>query len=316
MGVDLRRVLGDLGIRVERVDGEHYIALCPYHQDDEPSWYIRRRGEKKGLHHCFACVEGGDLLALVMHCKGYGTRDGAREWLDKHGEALTPRDLDAPAVELHVARRRAAFRMARGYVFEPLAEWPGPVRDYAEERGLDGRQVERWSVGYALEGRLQGRIVFPVHDDRGSLASYMGRAFTEQGKRYLYPRSEEGPDQEAMFGERHWPDRDSRKRHVVVVTEGALKSLAVERATGHYHGALGGSGVSAMRVAKLARWGTVVVLTDEDPAGRQAREELAGGLGGHTRVVHVRLDEGKDPDTVSPHRLRKRIEACLVRTAE
>lgn len=309
MAGDLRTILKRLGIEVVRESADHYEALCPYHDDTNPSWRIRRRGERRGLHHCQACKEGGDLVELVKQCKGYGTRDGAKGWLEKIGEEVTVADLEAPAVRLVIQGGLArAFRMPAGVDTTPLEQWPGPVREYAEGRGLTAEQVARWGVGYALEGRLAGRIVVPVRRTGGELAGYMARAFGRSKRRYLYPYESEGADLSVMFGEAGW--RGARAS--VVLTEGALKSLAVERVVpGAMHAALGGSGLRPMYVAKLATFQRVVVMTDEDPAGRRVGDELEAVLRGAATTARVRLPEGKDADTVEPEVLRAALAAAL-----
>src|SRR6202034_1042928 len=165
-----------LGIEVKQA-GDHYVGLCPYHEDRSPSWRIRRRGEKAGLHHCQACKAGGDIIELVKHCKGYGTRDGAQAWLERAGEEVTVADLQIDPVRLVVGEHTSrAFRMPRGFEGEGnLETWPSIAAEYAASRGLTDAQVRRWGIGYALEGRLKGRLVVPVRDLRGQVQNYMGR---------------------------------------------------------------------------------------------------------------------------------------------
>jgi DNA primase len=305
---DVLRVLKRLGIDDGRVFGSHYTARCPYHEDAHPSWQIRISGERRGLHHCHSCKEGGDLFDLVMQVRGYGMRASAVGWVEEHFGAATEEDLRVPAVQVvaGVARPRA-FRMPAGVCMgESWDLWPTVAREYARARGLTGEQGERWGVGYALEGRLHGRLVLPIHNVHGSVVSYVGRAFLDLPKRYLYPRTEEGADKDVMFGERHWPV-PTIGRGTVVVTEGAFKSLAVERAIPVVsHAALGGSGVRLMHVTRLGTFKRVVVFTDADAAGEAAGDELVARL---TRpgceVLRARLAPGEDADSVTEEKLQE-----------
>lgn len=311
MAYDVERVLARLGIEYRAV-GQHCQARCPYHDDHEPSWRIRRHGEKSGLHYCQACKVGGDLVALVMHVRGYGTWAAAKEWLDQF--RVDAEDLRVKPVRVVVEGERE-FRMPAGVVEgQLLADWPTPVRLEVERRGLDARDVLFWELGYALEGRLAGRVVVPIHDNDGKLKSYVARSFGRAPRKYLYPTTEEGPDMDVMFGEVEWDSykRDDNARNTAVVTEGAFKSMAVSKCfVGEpvFQAALGGSPAPPREahVAKLATFGHVVVLTDSDPPGELAGDALEAALGGHTRVSRARLPLGQDADSVPAEVLRRTL---------
>lgn len=302
---DVRRVLARLGIE-GRVFGDHLLALCPFHEDQTPSWRIRLRGDRKGLHHCFACKEGGDLYDLVMHVREYGTRAAAVGWVEEHFGSATKEDLTLPAIQLvsGLAHQRRKFRMPAGFEEQALEEWPTIPREYLAERGVTADQALRWGIGYALDGRLHGRIVIPIHNVWGELCSYVGRAFLDMPKRYLYPDEKEGADVDVMFGERHWP-APVPQRGLVVLLEGALKALAVERAFPQIAvAALGGSDVRLLHLTKLSTFRRVLVFTDADAPGEEAGDELVASLSGMTKTARVRLPIGEDADSVPIQKVR------------
>lgn len=314
--VEVAAVLARLGIAVVSDRNGHLTALCPFHDDRTPSWRIRKDGERRGLHHCQSCKEGGDIIHLVQHVRGYATRTAAEDWLRDRFGAADKRDLD-PSTFLVAAQPVRVlppfgriFKMPAGVVQVPLDRWVTPARRYAEGRGIDARQVDRWAVGYAVDGKLRGRIVLPVEDIHGRLSGYMARAYGVAERRYLYPAEGDGADLDVMFGELGWLVRSDR---CVVVTEGALKSLAVERVmgTGLAHAALGGSGLRPMHVAKLSRFKRVVVLTDADEAGLEAGDLLEGALGRHARTYRATLPKGQDADSVAPEVLRAALAPHL-----
>jgi DNA primase len=303
--VNVRRTLERLRIDVLLEHGHHLTARCPSgaHDDKHPSWRVRIDGDKQGLHHCQACKFGGDLVDLVKHVKGYGTRTAAKAWIDKEGQEASPEDLRAPQVRLRVAlAEERAFKLPAGVEVKPFERWSTAPARYARERGIDEEQANKWGLGYAVHGRLSGRLVVPVRDAKGRLASYMARTFVGADRRYLYPREEEHADHDVLFGEEHW-----RGQPNAVLTEGALKSLAVDRLgiPDVAQAAIGGSGVRPMHVAKLeARFKRVVVLTDNDPAGNDAGERMVMALrAGRFQAVRAKLEPGEDPDSVEPGRL-------------
>ncbi len=194
-------------------------------------------------------------------------------------------------LEFAPLRGSRPFLMPREFIAEPLGEWVTPARKYAERRGITPQQVGRWFLGYAVDGKLAGRIVIPTTARAGFACGYMARSFADARRRYLYPAASERPDLDTMFGELHWPSPAARGRNEVVVTEGALNALAVERAkpgTG-YLAALGGRHVRPMHVGKLATFGLVTILTDPDDAGDAVARELQLALGRHAETRRVRL---------------------------
>lgn len=284
--IDVPRLLDRLGIR-GAASGQWIVANCPDpdHVDRNPSWRINR---DTGKFRCFSCGFHGGPVRLVMIALGLKAR-AAEEWIA--GEELAaPAALEVDVTVKPTTRRE--FRLPAGVTIAPLAEWPAPPRDYVESRGVTAAQVVRWGLGYAVDGKQAGRVIFPVRDSRGVLVSYTGRSFTGARKKYREPDNDEGPDHGAIFGEQHW----DRSRGWLVVTEGALDALAVERVTGHCVGAMYGSQIAPGHIARLSMWADagIVLAVDADPAGDRVAEELRDCLVRSVRIVRWRPPVGED----------------------
>jgi DNA primase len=308
------RVLAALRIKEASRRGDRSWALCPFHEDKTASnFFVRWRGKRRGQWHCFACHEGGVLRELVERRLGIDTK-AAIQWLR---QILANEEVDRPKVTRVTVDVRTplarSFAMPSGTIEEPLAEWVGPAREYAEERGLTAEQVARWRIGYAVDGRLACRLIFPVFAASGVPCSYMARTFVGQEPRYLYPHeSEPGYDQDVIYGESAW----GAERDVVIVLEGAIKALAVERAMEiDLHrpaiAAIGGSGIRAMHALKLASFGLVIDFCDQDKAGDDASKDLHAAIGRHAKIVCARLPAGLDADTVPRDEVRRVLSTWL-----
>lgn len=304
--VDVPRLLSVLGIDAEH-QGDRWLARCPSgaHPDRKPSWDILDLPgtEKNGLHVCRSCGFGGTAIDLVVHRVGI-TREGAVGF-------IAERAMGAPDVPRAV---RADWKLPAGFalppevVVAPVASWPETPRRYLLDRGVLPEQVTRWGIGYALYGALAGRIVIPARDKVGRVLNYTARSFAGHAKRYLNARDADGPDASAVFGEQHWPAINVRP--LVVVTEGALNALAVERVWRSPVAALFGSSVRLAHVGKIATFGAALILTDPDLAGDRAGEKLAAAIKGHVdglRLARVELPRGTDADSVEPAELRRAL---------
>jgi DNA primase len=298
--VDPRRLLASLELEVFEDQGAELVARCPSrsHPDRNPSWTIRVGGEKNGLHTCRSCGFGGDAFTLAMHVLGVGF-GVAKEWVEEHavkqGEQAVASSV---SVDLTLRAPKRGFVMPAG--FDRTSPWPAPPYQYLRMRGITHEQIERWGIGYALEGKLAGRVVIPIRDRAGRLGGYVARTFSGQPVRYLTPATEERADPAAVFGEEAWVNDGD-----VVVCEGAINALAVERLTRGCVAALGGSRVDPGAVAKLAKFCGVVVLTDSDPSGDKAWGELFAALGQHVRIVRAKMPVGTDPASAESSVLRE-----------
>jgi len=292
----VQKTLEKLGVVAERNGRRWWAEQCPLPSHGAPNpkhqwqnFFVRDNdSERPGQWHCFSCKAGGTLVDLVMEMRGVDV-DEAREWLRTIGEQAAP-----PILRVRfepVGPRR--FRMPAGVEFGPLARWNSVARQYVECRGITADQVERWGIGYALEGRLDGRIVFPIRNRAGELANYAARTFVGDEVRYLAAHESEHPDLSAMWGEHRWPA--ARADRMVVVFEGITNGLAIERAwnpgSSPALAGLQGSAIEHRKLARLASFQLVLVATDPDRAGEHAAREIASALGPKVRRLRYPTEQ-------------------------
>ena len=148
--------------------------------------------------------------------------------------------------------------------------------------------------------RLRGRVTFPIHDVRGRVVGFGGRALA-QGQDPKYLNTPETPvfrKRETFYG---FPDAltELRRAGRAVVCEGYFDRIALARAGVGEALATCGTALTAEHASQLSRrTNEVILLFDGDPAGRAAMERslevlLPEGL----RVRAVALPSGEDPDS-------------------
>jgi DNA primase len=300
MSTRAERVLTALRIEHE-TKGHRAWARCPFHDDNDPSWTIQINGSRAGLHHCFSCKRGGDLVDLVRHVQTLSRRE-AEDWLEDLGKKYDPPKVAARVVERDARLGRKRFRLPLEVVIEPFERWPSAARRYAERRGITAAQVDLFGLGYAVDARLAGRLVFPARSGfTARPESYSARSFVDEEPRYLTPHERENADPGAIFGEHLWPAPGHRS--VLILTEGSIDALAVVRVTLLPVGALGGSEFAGPQAMRVATFPAVIVLTDPDEAGDKAALKIRAALGRHVQVVRARLPEGMDAAKMDPDEL-------------
>lgn len=52
--------------------GQNYIALCPFHNERTPSFYLYT---ETNSYHCYGCQEHGDVIKLTMYLYGIEFKD-------------------------------------------------------------------------------------------------------------------------------------------------------------------------------------------------------------------------------------------------
>src|SRR5437667_12509203 len=64
----LADVVASYGIALRRESAGTYRALCPFHQERTPSFWIDARQGAADQHHyfCFGCTSSGDVITFVM----------------------------------------------------------------------------------------------------------------------------------------------------------------------------------------------------------------------------------------------------------
>ncbi len=309
--MEIARLLSELGIAAT-ARGRDFWAPCPLpdHADNDPSWHV---SDDTGVWYCFGCARGGGPAQLVRRCLGIEF-DAARAWLREHRfeerGGPVPEGLGVSILP-SIFGGHAAFVMPPGVSFRPFEDWPKPFRDFVFKRRIDLWQIDRWRLGYAVDGRLGGRVVFPIEDERERLGSYTARTVCGDRRRYLTPDREESPSPGAVFGARYWPSPAERSYGTVVLTEGAINALACEKAGSMYVAALGGSNPHPLQIAKIARFGRIIVASDPDSAGMRVARQISA-LSRWCKVARAEIPKGKDAADLTTEELR----TCLGESLE
>ncbi|MHA1569042.1 MAG: toprim domain-containing protein [Alphaproteobacteria bacterium] len=315
MNVDIPNLLRALGIEARDHNGELW-APCPYpgHDENEPSWSIRWDGPgglKNGHNSCFGCQEAGGPIHLVKRINGFQLSSTAREWIIKRGLDLGNKAPMRARVVIRGATT-TGMKQPHGVHTGPLDAWITPSRRYAVARRITDDQVERWGLGYGTHGTYMARLYIPTHDAHGALVNWTLREFHGEGARYINPESGEGADKAAIFGERYWPPTPaSRSLATLVVCEGELNGLAIERAGAPYFGALGGSKVDPRQLLRISQFGSIVLASDVDQAGNAVAMALKASLTRWRNVRRVPFPPRMDACDIEAHNGIDALEELL-----
>jgi DNA primase len=173
---------------------------------------------------------------------------------------------------------------------------------YLEGRGVGEDLARTFGIGYfGGRGSMQGRIVFPIRNEKGELVAYAGRSIDESEPRYKFPA---GFHKSLELYNLHRAIGESNDRRRVVVVEGFFDCLKVS-ATGFPCVALMGSSMSKAQEELIVRHFKVVcVLLDDDEAGREGSMDCLTRLGRRMWTWAPTLPAGKQPDALSTREIQ------------
>ncbi len=126
--------------------GKEYRALCPFHQEKTPSFYVI---PNKQFYNCFGCGKSGDVFTFLMERLGLDFQDAVRSLATRYG--VTIPETRGPRPEDEYKELREALAFAADFYQRLL--WDDPrgerVRAYLEQRGVERAAAEKFMLGAA-----------------------------------------------------------------------------------------------------------------------------------------------------------------------
>jgi len=314
--------------------GKDFRALCPFHHEKTPSFYVVPRG---GFYKCFGCGESGDVFTFLMKRGGLSFQDAVRELGRRYGVDVPDERMERHDEPHRVLYETVAF--AHDFFRRTLADADpsSKVKKYLADRGITAEAVERFGIGYAPDAwralreeahrhgieddvllaaglikesergdepydRFRDRLIFPIAELSGRVIAFGGRILSRSENAPKYLNSPETPiyhKGDVLYG-LNWSKSAIRREGCALVVEGYMDYVSLA-ARGIEHVVAGmGTAMTEAQANLLARYtGKALMLYDSDAAGMRAAFRTADALlqtGVHPLVVT--LPEGEDPDSI------------------
>ncbi len=272
--ISILDILKYYGFRSLRKSGNEYVGSCPLHGGDNPTGF--HVNTQKNLWRCFTRCGGGSVIDLVMIKEDVGMVE-ALKLLEKLKKVVGSRSVE-------VSKGTAEKKVIQEVVHEVLNI--DPLHYSIKDRGISFELAEEFGMGYCSTGYFQGRIVIPLHDNKGKLLGYIGRSVNVQDPKYLLIRG--FPLGKVVFNYHRVKTKDR-----VVVVEGVFDALRVHLAN-YPVVALLGSQITDFQAALLREFDSLIYLFDGDVSGRKAIENVYARTDLPDGKV-MELPDGQDP---------------------
>jgi DNA primase len=298
--VSMQAVLDRYQINWLRKNGDELRGRCPIHQGEgQNTFHVHLT---KNAFNCFSCKARGNVLDLVAAMEKCSVRDAGlklQEWYSVAQPAAADSAKTEPA-------ERGTWESETNKALSFQLKGIDHGHSYLAERGVSKETAESFGVGYfAGKGSMRGRIVIPIHNERGELVAYAGRAIDGSEPRYKLPA---GFHKSLELFNLHRAIGESNSERRVVVVEGFFDCLKVVEA-GFPCVALMGSSLSEAQEELLVKhFGRAWLMLDGDEAGRNAAAECVTRIGLRMWVRLAQVPVGKQPDQLSADELKVLLE--------
>jgi len=309
--------------------GREFQACCPFHDEKTPSFTV---SPQKQFYHCFGCGAHGSAIGFLMNFEGLEFVDAVEE-LASHAGLAVPREAareNRPKDSLY-----GILDAAKRYYRNQLGKHQ-EARDYLKRRGLSPEIAEEFEIGFAPSGwdgllnhlggdkdktvllhragllskgksgefdKFRNRIMFPIHDRRGRVIAFGGRALSDDGPKYL-----NSPETELFFKGRqlyglYLARRRQARPERFIVVEGYMDVVALAQyGFGNSVATLGTATTAEQAELVFRAADEVIYCFDGDPAGRKAGwralESTMPCLREGRQARFLFLPEGEDPDSL------------------
>ncbi|ASY57316.1 MULTISPECIES: DNA primase [Sinorhizobium] len=137
--------------RKTNVSRGDYWACCPFHGEKSPSFHCE---DRKGRYHCFGCNVSGDHFRFLTDLEGLSFPEAVQQIADMAGVPMPQPDPQAERREKERTSLLDVMELATQFFQDQLQTASGAkARAYLRERGLTGRTIETFRLGYAPDSR-------------------------------------------------------------------------------------------------------------------------------------------------------------------
>jgi len=325
--------------------GSAYKALCPFHQEDTPSFNV---SAQKQIYKCFGCGKSGNVFTFVQEMEKISFPEAVRRLAPRAGVTLKETVTVSKADGVRDALFRAC-ELAAQYYRERYLSIGQLARDYLAQRGIGEQTAETFELGYApdssqslrrhmqekgvddrtllnagllREGErgepydlFRQRLIFPIRNANGRVVAFGGRVLLpdQHGGKYINsPTSDIYTKGEELYG-LYQARYEITRRETAILCEGYTDLIRLHN-SGFTHAVAGlGTALTDRQLHELGRYTKkFVMLYDGDKAGRNAA--LKAGLNALRQDFEVRvgvLPQEHDPDTFLLERGPQALEQLL-----
>ncbi|PIJ60922.1 DNA primase [Mesotoga sp. H07.pep.5.3] len=192
--------------------GSSYRGLCPFHNDNDPSFYVH---PQRGFFHCFGCGEKGDVISFYQKIENLSFAEAVKRLADYAGIPIQVDTAESEYDKFTTIMSRLA-----GIYNRELKEKSAETMAYIlEKRKISQNTIDEFQLGYSPDertfsqslpsklrtdektllqlgilvrrgatnsDRFAGRLMIPIDNESGKVVGFGGRIMdAEKGPKYI-----------------------------------------------------------------------------------------------------------------------------------
>jgi len=311
--------------------GANFRALCPFHNEKTPSFFVSPGRES---WHCFGCNRGGDIFSFVMEIEGLEFPEALKILASRAGVELKP------VSSQYRSERSRLFSLLENakFFYESSLRNNPAVISYLKSRGLKGETAKAFGIGFAPDGwrnlydflkargfsgqemekagmvikkashygagadeyydRFRSRIMFPLSNSSGQIVGFSGRIFDKpddkMGKYINTPQTMIYDKSRTLYGFDK-AKTEIRKKDACVLMEGQMDVIMAHQEGFANTVAVSGTALTEEHLRIIKRLtNNLIMAFDSDEAGFRASKrgiDMALAEGFEVRAAEVSADE-------------------------
>lgn len=344
--LDIVEVIGGY-IKLKKA-GANYRALCPFHSEKTPSFFV---SPARQMWHCFGCGQGHSIFDFVMKIEGVEFGDALRMLAQRTGVQLKP---IRPEIRTKRQRLYEICELATKFFERQLGSTAKgkKAKEYLLKRQIKEESIRKWRLGWAPDtwqglmnflvsrgykkeeiektglviknekekhyDRFRARIMFPVFNFNSQVVGFGGRILqkNEKAAKYLNTPNTLLYDKSRILYGLDKAKVEIRKKDFCILAEGYVDVILGHQSEIPNMVATSGTALSPYQLAILKRYSDNLFLAfDMDFAGDKATKrgiDMAQSRGFNLKVV--KLPESEDPADVlskDPKKFKKLVNDSL-----
>ena len=329
--------------------GRNYVAICPFHDDTNPSMSI---SQEKQIYKCFVCGNSGNVFKFVMDYEHVSFVEAVKIVGEFAGISV---DIGVKKEEKFVSfeeeRLLSLMEEACSYYEYMLTVKSGePGLQYLNTRNMSKETINRFRIGYSpsddsaitfltkkgysidelinsgiaydvngkLIDRFKGRVLFPITNLSGKVVAFSGRKIdnSDAAKYVNSPETKIFVKGDCLYNY-HLALDSVKKTKKLYVLEGNMDAIAMDKAGYSNSVAFMGTAFTPHQIDAIkALRCEVICCLDNDNAGQSATFKLVEELSSRMikcRVIKVSSDS-KDVDEMLSTGGKQLVDAYLSNT--
>ena len=326
--------------------GKNYFALCPFHDDHNPSMSVSK---EKQIYKCFVCGASGNVFNFLMDYENISFLESVKIVANKVNVPIDIVEYKSKSNDKH-KELYDIYDISNKYYQNNLYTKEGiKALEYLKKRNIDDNIIKEFGIGLSLRSKLYdllknknysddlliksgiviesnnkiydsflNRIIFPLYDLDNKVVGFSGRIYEDSDQsKYMNSKDSEIFHKGEMIYNYKLAKEESKKKKHIIITEGFMDVIGLYKYGIKNVIATMGTAVTTKQISIIKKLSNNIILCfDGDNAGEIAtiscaNEMIKSGI----KPNIIRLDQGLDPeeyiDKFGVEKFNEKIEKAM-----